>query len=234
MQKINYGIDAAPFMRTAFMIGSVLLPIGLFLQIAYHSLFAIPFLIAGFIPLFLGTVMYFYGKNGKFLMRDYVLSLVNWRGDEQVLDIGSGLGLMLNGAAKKLTTGKAIGIDVWVVKDLSDNSLENALRNAELEGVRDKIEIRTEDAQKLNFSDNQFDVILSMLCLHNIEEDGGIEKACFEIARVLKPNGVALIGDYLPTHAYAKFFKKAGLTVKYSKPFFSIAYSPMWLVEVVK
>lgn len=73
-----------------------------------------------------------------------------------------------------------------------------------------------------------------MLCIHNIEDKTDQEKACFEIARVLKPNGTALIGDYIPTTEYAKAFAKAGLTVKSSKPYFTTAYALMWIVEATK
>jgi predicted RNA methylase len=37
---------------------------------------------------------------GKFRARDALLNAVPWRGDEQVLDVGCGHGLMLIGAAK--------------------------------------------------------------------------------------------------------------------------------------
>ena len=234
MNKIDYGIDAAPFMRSAFAISGVLALIGMMLEKLDYAGWAIPFFVIGFVPLLLGTIMFFYGKYGKFKMRDYIISKINWRGDERVLDIGSGLGLLLNEVAKHLTAGKAIGIDIWSEKDLSNNSLANAWRNAELEGMKNKIEILTEDARKLNFADNSFDVIVSMLCIHNIEEAGGIEAACFEIARVLKTNGTAIIADYVPTHDYAKAFVKAGLTIKSSKSYFGIALGPMWMVEATK
>jgi ubiquinone/menaquinone biosynthesis C-methylase UbiE len=92
-------------------------------------------------------------------MRDYMLSKIAWKGNEQVLDIGAGTGLLMNGAAKFLTSGKSVGIDIWRAEDLSDNSIENALRNAELENVKDRVEISTEDARQLSFSDNSFDVV---------------------------------------------------------------------------
>jgi cyclopropane fatty-acyl-phospholipid synthase-like methyltransferase len=43
------------------------------------------------------------------------------RGDETVLDVGYGRGLHLIGAAKRLTTGKAPGVDIWQAEDLSGN-----------------------------------------------------------------------------------------------------------------
>ena len=140
----------------------------------------------------------------------------------------------MNGAAKYLTTGKSIGIDIWRAEDLSDNSIENAMNNAIVENVKDKIEILTEDARKLSFKDNSFDVVLSMFCIHDIDDKAEQEKACFEIARVLKQNGVALIGDYIPTHDYAAYFKKAGLKVISSKNYISKVFTLMWMVEVIK
>ena len=172
--------------------------------------------------------MFAYGLKGKYRTRDLILSKINWKGDEQVLDIGTGQGLLMNGAAKYLTTGKSIGIDIWSNKDLSDNSITKTLENAALEGVKDKLEIKNEDARSMSFADNSFDVVLSLLCIHNIEPKADQEKACFEIARVLKPNGIAIIGDY------ATAFAKAGLKVKRSKPYFTTALALMWIVEATK
>jgi ubiquinone/menaquinone biosynthesis C-methylase UbiE len=103
-----------------------------------------------------------------------------------------------------------------------------------LEGVKNKVEVRNEDARSLTFADNSFDVVLSLLCIHNIEPKADQEKACFEIARVLKPNGTALIGDYIPTTDYAKTFAKAGLKVKSSKLYFTKVCTFMWIVEATK
>jgi arsenite methyltransferase len=178
--------------------------------------------------------MYIYGIKGKFMMRDFILSKIIWKGDETVLDIGTGLGLYMIGAAKYLKTGKSYGIDIWRAEDLSDNSIENAYQNAVLEGVSDKVEIKNEDARNLSFANDSIDVVLSMFCIHNIDEKDGQEKACLEIARVLKPSGRAFIGEWIPTHEYANYFTKVGLKVINSKQYFSTAYSLMWMVEVTK
>ena len=44
------------------------------------------------------------------------------RGDEDVLDVGTGRGLLLVGAAKRLVTGRAVGLDIWKTSDLSGNA----------------------------------------------------------------------------------------------------------------
>jgi arsenite methyltransferase len=238
MNKPNYGFDAPAIMSNLIIVGIVVPIIGV--AIPYFSsntiLKNLSYLIIfmGIILLVLGTSMYGYGIYGKFKMRDFILDKINWNDNEQVLDIGCGTGLLLNGAAKKLTTGKAIGIDIWRAEDLSDNGLANALQNAKLEGVADKIDIKTEDARQLSFADNSFDVVLSMFCIHNIDDKKEQEEACLEIARVLKPNGRAFIGEWIPTHSYATYFKNAGLKVVSSKNYIAKICTLMWMVEVEK
>jgi arsenite methyltransferase len=238
MNRINYGFDAPSIMRNLIVFGILILSAGV--SIAYFTdntiLNYLSFLVivGGVILLILGTSMYVYGIKGKYKMRDFLLNKIAWKGNETVLDIGTGRGVYMIGAAKYLTTGKSIGIDILRAEDLSGNNIDNALKNAELEGVIDKIEIKNEDARKLNFQDNTFDVILSMWCIHNIDGKAEQEKACFEIARVLKPNGTALIGEFIPTHDYAKYFEKAGLKVIASKNYISTAYTLMWMVEATK
>jgi len=238
MNKVNYGIDAPGIMRNLILFGAIVIGIGVSINlfkvntIVQFICYLVQF--TGAILFILGIAMFVYGLKGKYRTRDLMLSKIKWTGNETVLDIGTGQGLLMNGAAKYLTTGRSIGIDIWSSKDLSDNSINKTLENATLEGVEDKIEVRNEDVRSLTFEDNTFDVILSLLCIHNIESKEDQEKACFEIARVLKPNGTVLIGDYIPTTEYAKAFTKAGLKVKSSKQYLSTAYALMWIVEATK
>src|SRR6185436_5889430 len=52
-------------------------------------------------------------KIGKVREREWLLDRIAWSGAERVLDVGCGRGLLLIGAAKRLTTGSAVGIDLW-------------------------------------------------------------------------------------------------------------------------
>jgi ubiquinone/menaquinone biosynthesis C-methylase UbiE len=149
-----------------------------------------------------------------------MISMIDWKGNEKVLDIGTGRGLLMIGAAKKLTLGKCIGIDIWDQDDMHGNAYQNTMRNAELEGVLEKVEVRNEDVRSMSFPNATFDVVLSNLCIHNIPTEEGREKACREISRVLKRNGTAIIADKSHTKEYGEIFATEGLTVEVFRPSF--------------
>ena len=88
------------------------------------------------------------------------------------------------------------------------------MANIELEGVGDRANALSEDARNLSTPDASFEVVLSNVWLHNINEAAGRAKACSEIARVLKPGGVAVISDYKLMREYEAEFKKCGLVVE--------------------
>jgi ubiquinone/menaquinone biosynthesis C-methylase UbiE len=92
--------------------------------------------------------------------------------------------------------------------------------------VEDRTAILTEDVQSLSFPDRSFDVILSLFCIHNIPTEAGQAAACREIARTLKPGGHVVIGEWLPTHRCAGYFREAGLTVYSSRSHFLKAFGP--------
>lgn len=218
MKKINYGIDAPKVIRNLLVIGVLLLvfsfflpndllpPISIFLSRSSFVL-GLSLIIAGFL-------MITYAKFGKFKQRERIINFQNWKGDEQVLDVGTGLGLLMIGVAKKLTTGKSFGIDIFNTYDLSDNSIEQTKINAKLENVLQKVEILKENILKTNFKDDNFDVIISNLCLHNLNKKDERRQACKEIYRILKPNGKAIISDYKKTNEYKAMFEKLGMMIK--------------------
>ena len=134
-------------------------------------------------------------KVGKVRDRERLLDRIPWTGRERVLDVGCGRGLMLVGAARRLTSGRATGIDIWQAEDLSGNRPEATLENARREGVAERVEVRTADMRTIPFEDGSFDVVVSSQAIHNIYDAAGRAKASGEIARVLAPGGRALLRD---------------------------------------
>lgn len=215
--KPDYGIDAPGVVRNLLVIGAALIILG-FVFPAIHLgnvtiLWSQSAFWSGGGCLVGGLLMLLYAKWGKFRHRDMMLNMLRWRGDERVLDVGTGRGLLLIGAARRLTTGTATGIDIWSTKDLSGNSLARTQTNIDVEGVQDKVDLKSDDVRKLGFPDATFDVVLSNLCIHNIPVAAGRAQACREIARVLKPGGTALISDFINTGTYQKIFENCGLKV---------------------
>jgi cyclopropane fatty-acyl-phospholipid synthase-like methyltransferase len=69
-------------------------------------------------------------KVGKLRERERLLDAVPWRGDETVLDVGCGRGLLLTAAARRIPDGKVIGVDIWQEVDQSGNRPEATWANA--------------------------------------------------------------------------------------------------------
>ena len=216
-QQPDYGIDAPGVVRNLLVIGVALIVSGIVFPAIHLGNITILWSRSAFWPggscLLGGILMVLYAKWGKFRHRDMMLDMLHWRGDERVLDVGTGRGLLLIGAARRLKTGTATGIDIWSTKDLSGNSLEHTQANVDIEGVKDRVDLKSDDARKLSFPDTSFDVILSNLCIHNIPDAQGRAQACREIARVLKPGGTALISDFINTGAYQRTLASCGLKV---------------------
>jgi SAM-dependent methyltransferase len=216
-QRPDYGIDAPGVIRNLLVIGAALIVSGLVFPTIHLGPVTVLWSRSAPWPgascMASGLLMVIYVKWGKFRHRDRLLNMVPWRGDEQVLDVGTGRGLLLIGAARRLTSGRGTGIDVWSTKDLSGNSLERTQANVEVEGVKEKVTLKSDDARKLSFPDSSFDVVVSNLCIHNIPDAEGRAQACREIARVLKPGGTALISDFINTGFYQKVFAASGLKV---------------------
>jgi arsenite methyltransferase len=225
MEAADYGLDAPQVVRNLLIGGGVglLLSLSTALKIWSGELVVGPFagvevrFPLGWIGLWSGTGflamgfwMIWSSKIGKVRKREGLLNHIAWTGREQALDVGCGRGLMLIGAAKRLTSGKAIGIDKWQAEDLSDNRPEATLENARREKVADLVEIKTGDMRELPFQDASFDVVLSCAAIHNIYSKSERDKAIGEIARVLKPGGQALIDDIRHLSEYADAFALHG------------------------
>jgi arsenite methyltransferase len=135
------------------------------------------------------TSFFFTTRRGKFLEWERILDRAHLSGDEMVLDMGCGRGAVLTAVARRLTTGRVTGVDIWSTTDQSGNAKEVALRNVSLEGVSDRVHIETADMRELPFPEATFDLVVSSLAIHNIRSNADRKRAITEAFRVMKPGG---------------------------------------------
>lgn len=234
MAKVDYGIDAPGVVRNLALCGAALLIVRAFTAtIRIGPVNISHFEWPGVSLLLTAGLMLLYSKVGKMRHRDRMISMASLKGDEKVLDVGTGRGLLLIAAAKKLPAGYAVGIDIWKASDLSENLRERTQKNLALEGVADRCELIDSPAEKMQFQDGRFDVVLSNMCLHNIAKAEERREACMEIVRVLKPGGAAVISDFKNTRSYARAFKEAGLAVS-RRFYFADTFFPVSIVHATK
>ncbi len=171
---------------------------------------------------------------GKFRARDRLLNRLDLRGDEAILDVGCGHGLLLIAAAKQLPQGRAVGIDLWSQVDQGSNSKEATLTNARIEGVAQRVEVHGGDMRKMPFPDSTFDVAVANLAIHNVPTREGRREAIAEIVRVLKPGGRVALMDLKKTGQYARDLKDFGIAeARVSAPIFWI-FPPVRIVTARK
>jgi len=216
-QRGDYGIDAPSVVRNLLLIGAVFLLLGVgaffmfsgklqWLGTVVGLVCAISFLVVTVEAMY----MIWSSKVGKLRERERLLDLVVLRGDEKVLDVGCGRGLLLNGAAHRLTTGRAVGVDIWNQQDQSGNDPDVTRRNSMIEGVAERVEIVDGDARNMPFADHEFEVIVSSLAIHNIPGPEERYRAISEMMRVLKPGGRFAVLDFQHVREYAEAFERLG------------------------
>jgi SAM-dependent methyltransferase len=203
-RKGSYGIDA-PYLLPVL---AVVVVANVVNGVASGAVW--PFLGAAAVLACAGCGLYT-SRRGKFVVWAGLLERLRLRGDERVLDLGCGRGAVLLLAAEHLTTGRAVGVDLWRRGDQSGNAADATRRNAAAEGVAERIELHTADMTALPFADDSFDVVVSSVAVHNVKGRAGREKAIGEAVRVLRPGGRLLIADLWGTRLYCAHLGKLGM-----------------------
>src|SRR5579875_1825077 len=119
-RHVDYGLDAPKLVRNFFLWGIVTLLVGAGTFLWGWQLSLIPLLFPGSCLAILGLIflatsglMVYSSRIGKMKMRDILLDALQLKGNETILDVGCGRGLLLIGAAKRLPQGRAVGVDLW-------------------------------------------------------------------------------------------------------------------------
>lgn len=131
------------------------------------------------------------GKHPRFaaMMNDY-FSAMRVHAANQVLDLGCGTGVAARAiAGASGFSGHVTGIDV------SPYLTAEAQRLAAHEGLRDKVEFRVGDSQRLGLPDQSFDAAVAHTLLSHVPDPLSVLK---ELQRVVRPGGFIGVfdGDY--------------------------------------
>jgi SAM-dependent methyltransferase len=240
-QHADYGIDAPPVIRNLAIVGAAVIAAGVIAYLVFAAnatVLAYVLLVwgavAGISMLVTAGLMIWSSKVGKLHQRERLIEALALKGNETVLDVGCGRGLLLIAAARRLTTGKTIGIDLWQSVDQSGNRPEVTLQNAQAEGVADRVEVKTGDMRDLPFPAATIDVVVASLSIHNVPTKEGRAQAVREIARVVKPGGRVALLDFQCTAEYAQTLREAGWPAVERSGLQFLMFPPVRVVTGVK
>ena len=135
MRRGDYGYDA-PYFPAIFGFLSVAAGIGAAVLWWQGEARAAMQVTLYFVIFLTNTTSFLYTtRRGKFIEWERILNDLHLYGDEAVLDMGCGRGAVLTAVARRLTTGRVTGVDIWSKKDQSGNARDVTLRNVSLEGA---------------------------------------------------------------------------------------------------
>jgi arsenite methyltransferase len=215
--KPDYGLDAPGVVRNLALGGSAAAVVAAMVQVlpfaqGDRNIASAWFGLTAFVLLVEVGWMLYSSRVGKLRMRARVIDALGLGGNERVLDVGCGRGLLLIEAAKRLPEGEAVGLDLWSTRDLSGNRPEVAMENARLEGVEKRIRLETGDMRKIPFADASFDAAVASLAIHNVPGREGRSAAVKEIARALRPGSRVALLDFARTGEYVNTLRGLGWT----------------------
>src|SRR5690242_3090405 len=119
--RATYGIDAPHAVRNMFLGGIASIATGLALRrivASARSIWITVLAICGGICLLLsGGLIAATSLITKRIVYRQLIDALHLRGDENMLDVGCGRGMLLIEAAKHLPNGQITGIDLWIEGD---------------------------------------------------------------------------------------------------------------------
>ncbi|SHK79861.1 bifunctional demethylmenaquinone methyltransferase/2-methoxy-6-polyprenyl-1,4-benzoquinol methylase UbiE [Rhodothermus profundi] len=105
----------------------------------------------------------------------------------RVLDVATGTADLAIEVARRLPVERVVGVDI------AETMLQIGQEKIARLGLNDRVILRKGDAEKLPFSDAQFDAVLVAFGVRNFEN---LERGLRESYRVLRPGGVLVVLEF--------------------------------------
>ena len=216
----SYGIDApwVPWMLAGFTLVYAVLTV---LGIVFWNLSPVSAVVLAMVTVLMAAsaVIYWHTSlKGKFVLWDRLLTTIELPEGGKALDLGCGHGMVAVMAALRWSGITVTGIDLWRSVDQSGNTAAGAVRNAEINGVSDRVQFDTGDMTHLPYPDGSFQFVTASMAIHNIPTRDGRRQAITEAARVLVAGGSILIADIRRVTEYHNDLAEAGLVVAEPEP----------------
>jgi SAM-dependent methyltransferase len=151
-------------------------------------------LVSLFFPL--SAYIAFSSRGGNFQEKvfDQIVVILGPIEQGQILDIGTGNGILAIKLAMHNRRSKVTAIDYW--GEDWEYAKELCERNAEIAEVSDRIQFAGGDAAALDFDDSTFDAIVSNLTFHEVDTAPDKREVLAEALRILKVDGRFTFVDY--------------------------------------
>ncbi|MCK9274072.1 MAG: class I SAM-dependent methyltransferase [Syntrophales bacterium] len=162
----------------------------------WSAVMAIPAIIFLLISLYLYYVRFALAGSDNNVQESIwkmVTDTLDWSGKGKILDIGCGNGAVTVTLAKKLKSAEIYGIDYWGKR--WEYSLETCKRNADIEGVGDRVIFQKARAESLPFDNEYFDAVVSNFVFHEVSSVRDKRELIYEALRVLKKGGTFVFQD---------------------------------------
>ena len=165
-------------------------------------IFIVISVIFGALFIYMWYAYWLLGKNGGELQKQLsntLLDRLEWNGQGKALDIGTGSGRVAIYLAKRYPSVHVVGIDYWGNPWTYSKSICD--RNAEIEGVADRVSFKRASAVSLPFEDGEYDLVISNFVFHSVRV---VDKIFLikEALRVLKKGGAFAFQDLFNRQFY--------------------------------
>jgi ubiquinone/menaquinone biosynthesis C-methylase UbiE len=173
------------------------------LGVVYRIVMSVLFLVVSISFLFpLYSYVMFSQNGGKVQEKLYDL-IVQKLGDDvkgEIIDIGSGNGVLSVKLAMQNKDVRVTGMDYWGTDwEYSKSVCEG---NAKKAGVETRVRFQKGDAAKLDFASEAFDGAVSNLTFHEVKSAKDTRSVVQEALRVVKPGGCFAFIDYFYEEKY--------------------------------